>query len=159
MAKFAGIPAFTGTIGPVCIYKMYGRYFMRVSNPLTRSRVKKDPAFRKTMEYASLLAKASRIGSTVYAAVPANKKQHSLYRKLTGEAMYWLKHNWSTEDVLDFLLKLYARQEAQTDKPRPVAVKAARSRKPQRIRARKYKLSFSEGYKLIPQILLQSNSP
>ncbi|NII28234.1 hypothetical protein HB364_24335 [Pseudoflavitalea sp. X16] len=117
MAKFTGIPPITGTIGPVCIYQMYGQYFMRTRSSLTGERVKKDPAFRKTMEYASLLAKASRIGSVVYAALPADKKQHSLYRKLTGEAMFWLKHEWSVEDVLSFLLKVYGGQEVLTETP------------------------------------------
>ena len=117
MARFTNIPPITGTIGPICIYKMYGQYYLRTRSSLTGKRVKKDPAFRKTMEYAHLLAKASRIGSTVYAALPADQKQHSLYRKLTGEAMYWLKHQWSTEDVLDFLLKLYTGQEILEEAP------------------------------------------
>jgi hypothetical protein len=125
MARFDGIPAFTGTFGSFCIYQMHGRYFMRASNPLTRDRVLQDPVFRKTMEYANLLAKASRIGSVVYSAVPANKKQHTLYRKITGAAMYWLKHNWTTEDVLDFLLKLYTVSAITVTKSATVTAKAS----------------------------------
>jgi len=103
MAWFKGIPPVTGTFGPVCIYKMHGRYFMRSRSSLTGKRVKRDPAFRKTMEYAALLGKASRIGSAVYAGLPAHQKEHALYRKLTGEAMTWLKYGWPQEDVLQWL--------------------------------------------------------
>lgn len=133
MAKFTGIPPITGTIGPICIYKMYGKYYLRTRSSLTGKRVKKDPAFRKTMEYARLLAKASRIGSAVYAVLPADQKQHSLYRKLTGEAMYWLKHEWSTEDVLAFLLKLYSGQEVQQE-PEVTEAKESLRRKTQRLK-------------------------
>ena len=103
MAWFKGIPPVTGTFGMVCIYKMHGRYFMRSRSSLTGKRVKRDPAFRKTMEYAALLGKASRIGSAVYAGLPADQKQHALYRKLTGEAMTWLKYGWQQEEVLQWL--------------------------------------------------------
>lgn len=73
MAKFTGIPPITGTIGPICIYQMYEKYFMRTRSSLTGKRVKKDPAFRKTMEYAGLLAKASRIASAVYRTLRPGK--------------------------------------------------------------------------------------
>jgi hypothetical protein len=59
------------------------------------------------MQYAGLLSKASRIGSIVYALVPAERKQHALYRKLTGEAMSWLKYQWTDEDIIAYLTKQY----------------------------------------------------
>jgi hypothetical protein len=90
---------------------MHGRYFMRSRSSLTGERVKKDAAFRKTMEYATLLAKASRIGSTVYAGLPAHQKKHALYRKLTGEAMTWLKYGWKETDILEWLQQRYTPQE------------------------------------------------
>jgi len=110
MARLTGIPPFTGTVGPVCIYQMYGRYFMRTRSSLTRQRVKKDPAFRNTMAYARLLSKASRIGSAVYAALPPKRKRHALYRKLTGEAMTWLKYQWTAEATQAWLMKQYVQQ-------------------------------------------------
>ena len=119
MAWFEGIPPVTGTIGPVCIYKMYGRYFMRTRSSLTGERVKKDPAFRKTMEYAALLAKASRIGSAVYAGLPAHQRQHALYRKLTGLAMAWLKYSWKEEAVLQWLQQRCRPQEVGLFGERP----------------------------------------
>lgn len=111
MAWFEGIPLVTGTIGPVCIYRMHGRYFMRSRSSLTGERVKKDPAFRKTMEYATLLARASRIGSAIYASISTDRKRHALYRKLTGEAMTWLKYGWREADVLEWLQQRYTPQE------------------------------------------------
>jgi hypothetical protein len=111
MAKYDCIPPVTGTIGDFCIYQMHGEYFLRSRSSLTGNRVKKDPAFRKTMYFAGLMAKASRIGSVVYAALPAGNKKHPLYLKLTGEAMTWLKYGWTEEDVLQWLQKRYTPQE------------------------------------------------
>ncbi|NII27370.1 hypothetical protein HB364_19935 [Pseudoflavitalea sp. X16] len=136
MAKFTGIPPITGTIGPVCIYKMYGKYFMRTASSLTGKRVKKDPAFRKTMQYAGLLAKASRIASAVYRTLPADRKQHSLYRKLTGEAMTWLKEEWTVEEVLAYLLKMYTVQPVQASEPETIVVKATAYRQTQRVKGK-----------------------
>jgi len=137
MARFDCIPAFTGTIGPVCIYQMHGRYFMRTRSSLTGKRVKKDPAFRKTMMYASLLGKASRIASAVYAKLPAEKKQHALYRKLTGEAMTWLKYEWKQEDIIAYLTKHYGQQAIQLQEPKLIQLRAPFHRKTQRLKDRK----------------------
>ncbi|WP_276481411.1 hypothetical protein [Paraflavitalea pollutisoli] len=115
MARFEGIPIMTGTIGPVCIYKMFGRYYMRTSNPLSGDRVKKDPAFQKTMQYAALLSRASRIASSVYASLPARRRQHTLYRKLTGEAMTWLKYQWKDEEIVAYLIRQYGQPVASAD--------------------------------------------
>src|SRR5215813_12184301 len=111
MARFDTIPPFRGTSGPLCIYKMHGRYYLRSRSSLTGERVKKDPAFQKTMQYAGLLSRGSRIASTVYALVPAERKQHQLYRKLTGEAMTWLKYQWKEEDIIAYLTKQFAGKE------------------------------------------------
>lgn len=135
MAKFNGIPLVTGTIGPVCIYQMYGRYYLRTRSSLTGERVKKDVAFRKTMQYAALLARASRIGSTVYAAIPAHKKQPALYRKLTGEAMTWLKYQWTEADIIAYLLRQFTGQEAAIpDEPKVTVLREPYRHKTLRIR-------------------------
>ncbi|NII26004.1 hypothetical protein HB364_12990 [Pseudoflavitalea sp. X16] len=134
MARYDTIPPVTGTIGPICIYKMYGRYFLRSRSSLTGDRVKKDPAFRKTMQYAALLAKASRIGSAVYALVPAERKEHALYRKLTGEAMTWLKYQWKEEDIIAYLAKQYTGKEIPAQEPAVTILKAPHRRRSRRIR-------------------------
>jgi hypothetical protein len=74
--------------------------------------VKTDPAFQKTRHFARLMARASRIGSAVYAALPAGCKQHALYLKLTGEALTWLKYGWKDADVLQWLQNRYTPQYA-----------------------------------------------
>ena len=140
MARYNCIPPFTGTRGPICIYKMYGRYYLRSASSLDGKRVKKDPAFRKTMMHAALLGKASRIGSAVYAALPPDRKQHALYRKLTGEAMVWLKYLWTEEDILAYLLKQYTQQEIQIHQPEVVELKESFRRKTQRLKGRRRKL-------------------
>ncbi|WP_315822116.1 hypothetical protein [Paraflavitalea speifideaquila] len=138
MARFNCIPPVTGTIGPVCIYQMYGKYFLRTRSSLTGQRVKKDPAFRKTMQYAALLGKASRIASTVYAALSAHKKQHALYRKLTGEAMTWLKYEWAATDIIDYLLKQYGEPDIKLKRePAAVQLRTSYRRKTQRLKDRK----------------------
>ena len=153
MARYDCIPPYTGTIGPVCIYKMYGRYYLRSASSLDGKRVKKDPAFRKTMMYAALLAKASRIGSAVYAALPPDRKQHALYRKLTGEAMTWLKYLWTEEDIQAYLLKQYAQQEIQVHQPEVVELKASFRRKTQRLKGRRQKLKKEAPAEKLPYYL------
>lgn len=134
MARYDTIAPVTGTIDSFCIYKMYGQYFLRSRSSLTGDRVKKDPVFRKTMQYAALLAKASRIGSAVYALVPADRKQHSLYRKLTGEAMTWLKYQWKEEDIIAYLAKQYAGTAIPAEEPAVTILKAPHRRRSRRIR-------------------------
>lgn len=107
MARRLGIPPFTGTANLVCIYKMRGKFYVRKPSSLSGERVKSDPAFQKTMQYAALFGKASGIGSRVYAALPAHRKVHALYRTITGEAVQWLKYAWKEEDIIGFLLQKY----------------------------------------------------
>lgn len=98
---------FIGTVGNITIFRLYGRYYVRTRSSLTGRRVKRDPAFRVTMQHAALLAKASRIAAQVYALVPPTRKKHPLYRKLTGEAMTWLKHGWEEKDITGYLSRRY----------------------------------------------------
>lgn len=108
---------FIGTVGNVTIFRLYGQYYVRARTSLTGQRVKKDPAFRMTMQYAALLAKASRLAAQVYAAAPPRYKKHPLYRKLTGEAMTWLKYAWEEKDIVDYLTQLYAGKQPATHWP------------------------------------------
>ena len=86
---------------------MFGKYYIRTRSSLTGKRVKTDPAFYKTMQYADLMAKGSPIASKVYALVPLQHRQKNLCRKITGEAMTWLKYGWKAEDVIEWLAKKY----------------------------------------------------
>lgn len=131
MARYNCIPPVTGTIDDFCIYQMRGRYYLRSRSSLTRERVKQDPAFAQTRHFAGLMARASKIGSAVYASLPADCKKHPLYLKLTGEAMTWLKYGWKEEAVLDWLKQRYTREVVielcrQIEAPLPAEEEATR---------------------------------
>lgn len=91
MAKQIGPVFITGTISDICFYKMDGQYYARMKSSLSGKRVKKDPKFRRTMEYATLMAQASKIASGIYRLLPAEERKHALYRKMTGQALRMLK--------------------------------------------------------------------
>jgi hypothetical protein len=86
---------------------MFGKYYIRSRSSLTGKRVKTDPVFYKTMKNADLMAKGSPIASKVYALVPLEHRKKDLCRKITGEAMTWLKYGWTTEDIIEWLTKKY----------------------------------------------------
>ncbi len=120
MARLTSIPTFIGTFGPITVYYMFGQYYIRTRSSLTGERVKTDPAFYKTMQYADLMAKGSPIASKVYALVPLQHRKNNLCRKITGEAMTWLKYGWATADIIDYLTQKYA--GVQLPKEAPVTV-------------------------------------
>jgi hypothetical protein len=91
MAKQAGPIKFTGTIDNICFYKMYGEYFVRRKSSLEGKRVKKDPAFKKTMQHAHLLAKASKIASEIYKNIKKEDKNIKTFREIVGKVMRELK--------------------------------------------------------------------
>lgn len=115
MAKLTITLPFVGSIGAVTVFRQFGAYYVRARSSLTAKRVKTDPAFRKTMQYAALLSRAARIASKVYSSLPAQRKQHTLYRKLTGEAMTWLKYAWLEEEIVAYLLQQYGQAIASAD--------------------------------------------
>lgn len=92
MARLTSTPSFIGTFGPITIYFMFGKYYMRSCSSLTGKRVKTDPAFYKTMQHAALLAKASPIALKVYALLPVQYKKNKVRGKITGEVMTWLRY-------------------------------------------------------------------
>jgi hypothetical protein len=101
MAKQTGPDFFIGRRGDLLGYRMAGEYYVRVISSLTAGRVKLDPAFSLTMQYAGLLAKASKIASAVYRGLP--KKEHGFYRRLTGMAMQLLKQGITAEQAFRLL--------------------------------------------------------
>ncbi|HVI44693.1 MAG TPA: hypothetical protein VM802_07480 [Chitinophaga sp.] len=110
MAKIdlpAGVkPPFMGTIQNLCIYEMYGRYYIRLKSSLTGKRVKKAPAFRRTMENAHLLATASKMASGVYRQLPKQQKIHTLYRQLTGKALLLLREGKDADMIITALMEM-----------------------------------------------------
>lgn len=100
MAKQIGVLKIRGCYDGVCFYKMNGEYYARMKSSLTGKRVKKDPAFKRTMEYAGLLGRASKIASEVYSNLAAEKKEKGAYKKLTGLVMRLLKEGKTKEEIL-----------------------------------------------------------
>lgn len=99
MAKQTGPVKLEGTIGNICFYKMGDEYYARLKSSLKGKRVKKDPRFRRTMEFAGMLKQASRIASGCYACIPKEEREHAMYRALTGMAMQMLKVGISPEEI------------------------------------------------------------
>ena len=108
MAKQAGkIKIGSRRLGRLVFYKMGNEYYVRTKSSLTSKRVKKDPKFRRSMMSAGRLASASKIGSAVYKALPANFKQFFMYRAFTGEAIKMLKEGMCEEEILQKLMDVY----------------------------------------------------
>jgi len=103
MSKQCGPVYITGTVKGICYYRMNGKYYARRKSTLSRKRVKKDKAFALTRKYAELLGAASSIAARVYRLLPKGRKQLSLYRAMTGQAMGMLKQGVSEEEVKECL--------------------------------------------------------
>jgi hypothetical protein len=107
MAKQSGAHIITGTIDNLCFYRMEGKYYVRMKHSLNGERVKKDPAFSNTMQYASMLASASVIASALYKRLTAQQKVKGLFRSITGQAMQLLKAGMSTVQAAKQLEHVY----------------------------------------------------
>lgn len=105
MARLKQTPAFLGTRNGICTYTRFGNFYIRTKSSLNGERVKTAPEFKKTMEYASLLASGSKIASIVYRGVV--DKSIKKYRQITGEAMKMLKDGMEKNEILNRLLLLY----------------------------------------------------
>ena len=102
---------------------MAGKYYVRVISSLQGEQVRKDPAFKRTMQYAGLLARASKIASRIYRGLP--EKEHGFYRRLTGMAMRLLKQGRTSEEAFEALYRefiLAAHAEDRFSKSRPAAI-------------------------------------
>jgi hypothetical protein len=86
MAKLADDVHYSGTVGNVTFYQMWGKTYVRKKSSLTRKRVMNSKTFEKTRRYANDLGRAAQIGSIIYKALPADLKERWLYRAITGEA-------------------------------------------------------------------------
>lgn len=117
MSKHTADLPFVGTIGSVTVFRLFGEYYVRARSSLTARRVKTDPAFQKTRAFAALLAKASRIASQVYASVPHRRRKTNLFRQLTGQAITWLKYDWTESDIIQFLMQQYTGKQLPVKGP------------------------------------------
>jgi hypothetical protein len=102
---------YRGTIGNINFYIVKGENFVRTKSSLTAKRVKSAKEFQKTMQNAGLLARASKIGSGVYSALPKYWRQFWMYRAFTGEAMMMLKKGMTDAEALKELMRVYVEKE------------------------------------------------
>jgi hypothetical protein len=103
---FAPFPI-QGTMCNLTFYMIEGRNFVRAKSSLTRRKVLCSPQFKNTRHNASVLAKASKIGSVVYNALPAYWRQGWMYRSFTGEAYIMLKTGKKEEEIQQLLMQCY----------------------------------------------------
>lgn len=100
MARLHNPPPFLGTRDGVTVYKMWEDYYVREKSSLTRERVKTAPEFEKTRENATVLAKASKIASQVYATLSSKKKKKSPYKMITGQAIRMVKNGLDESEIV-----------------------------------------------------------
>jgi len=83
--------AITGTQGGITCYISQGRNIFRAASSLTGARVKKDPAFAGFRKSSNRMKEAAPIAASLYNQIPKEKKEFSLYRLLTGEAIKMIR--------------------------------------------------------------------
>ncbi|MFT3824800.1 MAG: hypothetical protein QM731_12800 [Chitinophagaceae bacterium] len=86
-------------------YMLNGQYLVRAKSSLDGNRVKRSPRFKKTMQFAGKLGKASAIASEVYGQLPEGWKLHSLYRQLVGVGNQLLKTQECTDEEVAIALR------------------------------------------------------
>ncbi len=111
MAKQRGPVFIEGTIDGRTYYKLNGKYYVRKKSSLSARRVKRTPAFRRTMAYAGWMAGASVIASAIYWRLPEKEKKRKRYQALTGEAMRLLRDGVDEATVRAKLEAAHLRKE------------------------------------------------
>ena len=96
-----------GTMHNLTFYVMEGRNLVRKKSSLTRRKVLHSPRFERTRYYAGLMAKASKIGSSVYNTLPEYWRQGWMYRSFTGEALTMLKARIKEDEIQQVLWQRY----------------------------------------------------
>ena len=103
MAKQTGEYKITGTYDDVTYYKMEGQYYARKKSSLKGTRVKRDPRFKRTMEWAGRLARGSQLASEVYRSLPREEQVYALFCTLKSTAIRGLKEGKSEAEVVQLL--------------------------------------------------------
>ena len=98
------------TMCNLTFYMIEGRNFVRTKSSLTRRKVLYSAQFKNTRHFAGLMAKASKIGSQVYNALPEYWRQGWMYRSFTGEAYTMLKIGKKEEEIQKELYKRYVEE-------------------------------------------------
>ena len=107
MARQTGKTNLVGRVGNLVYYKMDGKYYARAVSSLNGKRVKRDPKFKRTMEFAKLFGKASKLASAVHRSLPNGIRSHKLYQKMAGKANQLLMQGLD-ERSIDLQLREFA---------------------------------------------------
>ena len=99
--------AITGTQGGITCYISQGKNIFRTASPLTGARVKKDPAFAGFRKSSNRMREAAPIAASLYHQIPKEKKEFSLYRRLTGEAIKMIRDGIDQEIITQKLYDAY----------------------------------------------------
>lgn len=143
MGRQTGPHYITGTIGDRTYYKLNGQYLVRAKSTLSRRRVKRSPAFRRTMEYAGWLGQASKVAAEVYRMMQREKRKVKVYRKMTGEAMEMIRQGMDVAKVKDQLMQQYLPKAQPV--LQPVQVKVPKQKPVVVVRPMKVPRLFSAG--------------
>lgn len=108
------------TMGNLTFYIMEGRNFVRKKSSLTRRKVLYSPQFKSTRHFAGLMAKASKIGSHVYNALPQYWRQGWMYRSFTGEAYKMIKAGRREAQIQQELLQRYVEPVLSKGRPEKI---------------------------------------
>jgi hypothetical protein len=103
MARQIGEIILVGTIGGLTFYQMEGKGYARLKSSLTGKRVKKDPRFKRTMESAWRLGRASQLASKVYRSLARKEQVYALFTELKRIGIKELKEGRTEAEVLELL--------------------------------------------------------
>jgi hypothetical protein len=100
------------TIRQLTFYQMGGKTYVRTKSSLTRRKVLYALCFKNTRHYAGLMARASKIGSQVYKALPEYWRQFWMYQSFTGEALTLLRKGKKEQEIVRHLYEVYVQEVA-----------------------------------------------
>jgi hypothetical protein len=115
MAKQIGEIIITGTIDDITFYVMDGHGYARKKSSLTGKRVKRDPKFRRTMQSANRLGKASQLASKVYRSLPRPEQVYPLFKELKSLAVLFIKQGKDEEEVMTLLQQYLAKHKEENE--------------------------------------------
>ncbi len=100
MAKQSGEYKITGTYDDITFYEMNGQHYAREKSSLTGKRVKKDPAFKRTMALAEIFGRTNKIVSLVYAKLPAKEKGRDVRYSMIRRARKMVEAGMATAEII-----------------------------------------------------------
>ncbi|HEX4849589.1 MAG TPA: hypothetical protein VFV08_02230 [Puia sp.] len=103
MAKQCGITKITGTIDWITFYKMGDEYYARKKSSLSAKRVKKDPAFSRTMEEANLFGRSSKLAAKLKVGLTREERKKIRHGKLTAQVKQLLVAGKTEQEIFDIL--------------------------------------------------------